>query len=141
VDPYCPISHYRQTVYSLTTLSRMPRPAPSDYLPLKTDAAFVMMALDARPLHGYAIIGDVAERSSGEVQLQTGALYRTLRRLLADELIVECDRPAGEHSADERRRYYRTTPLGRAVLEADLARMTKLVRAAHASRGRKPRLA
>ena len=119
----------------------MPRPSPTDFLPLKTDAAFVLMALDARPLHGYAIIGDVAGRSSDEVQLQTGALYRTLRRLLADGLIVECDRPAGEPSADERRRYYRTTPLGRAVLEADLARMTKLVRAAHAARSRKPRLA
>jgi DNA-binding PadR family transcriptional regulator len=119
----------------------MPRPDPADFLPLKTDAAFVMLALASRPLHGYAIIGDVPDRSSGEVQLQTGALYRTLRRLLADGLIIECDRPSGEPSADERRRYYRTTPLGRAVLEADLARMTKLVRAAHASRSRKPRLA
>ena len=119
----------------------MPHPDPAGFLPLKTDAAFVMMALDARPLHGYAIIGDVAERSSGEVQLQTGALYRTLRRLLADGLIIECDRPAGDASVDERRRYYRTTPLGRSVLAADLARMTKLVKAAHASRTRKPRLA
>ena len=119
----------------------MARLDPAHFLPLKTDAAFVMMALDARPLHGYAIIGEVADRSAGELQLQTGALYRTLRRLLADGLIVECDRPQGEASADERRRYYRTTPLGRAVLEADLARMTKLVRAAHSSRSRKPRLA
>lgn len=119
----------------------MARPDPSAFLPLKTDAAFVMMALDARPLHGYAIIADVADRSSGDVELQTGALYRTLRRLLGDGLIVECDRPAGESSADERRRYYRTSALGRAVLEADLARMTRLVRAAQASRTRKPRLA
>jgi DNA-binding PadR family transcriptional regulator len=119
----------------------MARPDPADFLPLKSDATLVLMALDAHPLHGYAIIRDVADRSSGEVQLQTGALYRTLRRLLADALIVECDRPPGEASADERRRYYRTTPLGRAVLEADLARMAKLVRAAQASRGRKPRLA
>lgn len=118
-----------------------PRPDPADFLPLKSDAAFVLMALDARPLHGYAIIGDVAERSSGEVQLQSGALYRTLRRLLAEGLILECDRPSGEESADERRRYYRATALGRAVLEADLARMTKLVRAAHSSRSRKPGLA
>jgi DNA-binding PadR family transcriptional regulator len=117
------------------------RPNAADFLPLKTDAAFVLMALDVRPLHGYAIIGDVAERSAGAVELQTGALYRTLRRLLADGLILECDRPPGQASVDERRRYYRTTPLGRAVLEADLARMTKLVRAAHSSRARKPRLA
>jgi DNA-binding PadR family transcriptional regulator len=119
----------------------MARPDPADCLPLKSDATLVLMALDAHPLHGYAIIRDVADRSSGEVQLQTGALYRTLRRLLADGLILECDRPPGEASADERRRYYRTTPLGRAVLQADLTRMTKLVRAAHSSRGRKPRLA
>jgi len=117
----------------------MARPDPADFLPLKTDAAFVLMALDARPLHGYAIIGDVADRSAGDVQLQTGALYRTLRRLLADGLITECDRPAGEPSADERRRYYRTTPLGRATLEADLARMTRLVRAAQSARSTKPR--
>lgn len=115
----------------------MARPDPADFLPLKTDAAFVLMALDARPLHGYAIIGDVAERSAGDVQLQTGALYRTLRRLLADDLITECDRPAGESSADERRRYYRTTPLGRATLEADLARMSRLVRAAQSARHRR----
>ena len=119
----------------------MARPDPADFLPLKTDAAFVMMAIDARPLHGYAIIGDVADRSSGEVQLQTGALYRTLRRLLAEGLILECDRPAGDVNADERRRYYRATPLGRDVLEADLARMAKLVRAGQSSRSRKPRLA
>jgi DNA-binding PadR family transcriptional regulator len=119
----------------------MARPDPADFLPLKSDATLVLMALDAHPLHGYAIIRDVADRSSGEVQLQTGALYRTLRRLLADGLILECDRPPGEASADERRRYYRTTPLGRAVHQADLTRMTKLVRAAHSSRGRKPRLA
>jgi DNA-binding PadR family transcriptional regulator len=117
------------------------RPAPSNFLPLKTDEAFVLIALEARPLHGYAIIGEVAERSSGDVELQTGALYRLLRRLLADGLIIECDRPAGEPSEDERRRYYRATALGRAVLEADLARMAKLVRAGQSTRARKPRLA
>ena len=119
----------------------MARPDPTDFLPLKTDAAFVLMALEARALHGYAIIGDVAERSPADVQLQPGALYRTLRRLLADGLITECDRPSGESSADERRRYYRTTPLGRATLEADLARMTRLVKAAQSARHRNPRLA
>jgi DNA-binding PadR family transcriptional regulator len=105
---------------------------PSTFLPLKTDVVFVMMALEARPLHGYAIIRDVSERSSGEVEIQAGALYRTLRRLLNDGLITECGAPPGEPSTDERRRYYKATPLGRAVLRADLARMTRLVQAARA---------
>lgn len=115
------------------------RPDPVSFLPLKTEVALIMMALETRALHGYAIIKDVRERSDATVELQTGALYRHLRRLLDDGLIVEVDRPAGEESEDERRRYYRATPLGRDVLDADLARMTKLVQAARHQRAAKAR--
>lgn len=110
------------------------RPDPVSFLPLKTEVALIMMALKSRALHGYAIIKDVRERSEATVELQTGALYRHLRRLLDDGLIAEVDRPAGEESEDERRRYYRATPLGSDVLEADLARMTRLVQAARQQR-------
>lgn len=102
---------------------------PAGFLPLKTDVALTLMALEAQSLHGYAIIKDVRHRSEGTVDLQTGALYRMLKRLLDDGLIAEVERPKDEPSEDERRRYYRTTPLGRRVLEADLARMSRLVQA------------
>lgn len=115
------------------------RPDPVSFLPLKTEVALIMMALESRALHGYAIIKDVRERSEATVELQTGALYRHLRRLLADGLIAEVDRPAGEASEDERRRYYRATPLGREVLEADVARMSRLVQAARMQRAAKAR--
>jgi DNA-binding PadR family transcriptional regulator len=112
---------------------------PSDFLPLKTDVVFIMLSLAAGARHGYGIIRDVEARSDGEVRLQTGALYRTLRRLLNDALIEECGRPADDDSADERRRYYRVTPFGRAVLDADVARMVRVVRAArHAAPGKRP---
>ncbi len=117
------------------------RPDPSDFVPLKRDAMFILLALAAQPLHGYGIIRDVASRSEGEVVLQTGALYRMLRRLLTDHLIEECDRPASDTSADERRRYYQPTPLGRAVLSAEVDRMARLVRAARLTAdGKRPRL-
>lgn len=112
----------------------MPRPDPATFLPLKTELSLILLSLEARPLHGYAIIKDVRERSEGGIELQTGALYRHLRRLLDDGLIGEVDRPAGEESADERRRYYRVTPLGRQVVDADLARMSRLVDAARVQR-------
>lgn len=115
------------------------RPDPASFLPLKTEVALIMMALESRALHGYAIIKDVRERSEATVELQTGALYRHLRRLLDDGLIVEVDRPAGEDSEDERRRYYRASPLGREVLAADLARMSRLVQAARLNRTVKAR--
>ena len=120
----------------------MARPRdPDDFFPLKTDTLYVLLALSAAPQHGYGILRDVEARSGGRVVLQTGALYRTLRRLLNDGFIEECDRPAGSASDDERRRYYRPTPFGRAVLDAEVARMARLVRAARLTAGgKRPRL-
>lgn len=116
--------------------------SPESFLPLKSDVLLILLVLAARPLHGYGIIRDVEERSDGEVVLQTGALYRTLRRLLADELIEECSPPRDAERDDERRRYYRPTALGRQVLAADVERMSLLVRAARlTTSGKRPRLA
>lgn len=114
---------------------------PADYLPLASDALFILLALAAEPRHGYGIIRDVETRSDGQVVLQTGALYRMLRRLLHDRFIEECARPADAESDDERRRYYSLTPFGRTVLDAEVARMSKLVRAARLTAvGKRPRL-
>jgi DNA-binding PadR family transcriptional regulator len=110
------------------------------FLPLPNDALYILLALASRPLHGYGIIRDVEERSAGETILQTGALYRMLRRLLRDELIEQCDAPAGE-GGDPRRRFYRVTKRGRLVLDADVERMSRLVRAARLTdAGKRPRL-
>jgi len=117
------------------------RPDPADFLPLASDALFILLALAAQPQHGYGIIRDVEGRSDGQVVLQTGALYRMLRRLLHDHFIEECPRPAGAESEDERRRYYTLTTFGREVLDAEVARMSKLVRAARLTAGgKRPRL-
>ena len=117
------------------------RQDPADFLPLASDALLILLALASKPLHGYGIIGDVNERSEGQVVLQTGALYRTLRRLLADHFIEECARPADAESDDERRRYYALTAFGRDVMDAEVARMARLVRAARlVAAGKRPRL-
>jgi DNA-binding PadR family transcriptional regulator len=107
---------------------------------LARDAVVVLLALAAQPLHGYGVIRDVEARSGGETVLQTGALYRTLRRLLRDGLIEECDPPPGD-TGDERRRYYRLTRRGRLALDAEIATMARLVRAARLTQaGKTPRL-
>jgi len=117
-----------------------PRRDPAALLPLAPDALWILLALAAQPLHGYAIMRDVEGRSDGRVRLQTGALYRTLRRLLHDGAIDESARPPGTTSDDERRRYYSVTPFGRAVLDAEILRLDRLVRAARlAATGRAPR--
>lgn len=120
-----------------------PVPPPRDterFLPLKTDALLVLIVLQAQPRHGYGIMRDVEQRSHGETVLQTGALYRLLKRLLGDGLIEEIE--STDDGGDERRRLYRTSALGAAVLTAEADRMERLVREARSALpGRRPRLA
>ena len=92
-----------------------------------TPAMFnVLLALAGEDLHGYAILKDVAEQTGGEVQLSTGTLYGIIKRLLAEDLIVEARRRPVEND-DARRRYYHLTDAGREIAVAEARRMEKLV--------------
>ncbi len=117
------------------------RNAPEDFLPLKSDVFHVLLALLHGDLHGYAIMREVAERSDGAVTLQAGVLYRLLARLLEDGLVVESQRRPAADADDERRRYYRVTPLGRRTIAADAERMARLAEAARAALGGRTALA
>ena len=108
-------------------------PAPESLLPLPEAALHILMSLSDEDRHGYAVIQDVAARTRGEVRLSPGTLYRSIQRMLEQGLIVEKrERPAPEED-DERRRYYRITPLGTAVALAEARRLAELVRLARAS--------
>ena len=105
---------------------------PASFLPLPAAAFHILLAVADEDRHGYAIILDVAERTGGALRLSPGTLYRSIQRMLEQGLLIEPrQRPAPELD-DERRRYYRITPLGRAVAEAESARMAQLVRMARA---------
>src|SRR5512146_154362 len=102
------------------------------FLPLPPATFHILLALADHDRHGYAIIQDVAERTGGELKLSAGTLYRSIQRMLVQGLIVEPrERPAPEHD-DERRRYYRITPLGTAVAKAEARRLSQLLRMASA---------
>jgi len=113
--------------------TRSSQRAPEDFLPLKADAFYVLFVLLHGERHGYAIMREAATRSSGRVELQAGALYRLLARLLDDGLVVESLRRPAADADDERRRYYRITPLGRRAIAAEADRMAALAAAAHAA--------
>lgn len=98
---------------------------PEDLLPLKTETLWLLLSLHHGQCHGYALMQDVAARSNGRVRIQTGALYRLLHRMEGDALVEQAEPPAD--NTDQRRRYYRIAPFGRAVLAAELARMRRLV--------------
>jgi DNA-binding PadR family transcriptional regulator len=102
-------------------------------LPLTPATFHILIALSDEDRHGYAIIQDVEARTSGELKLSAGTLYRSVQRMLEQGLIVETrERPAPEED-DERRRYYRITPFGTAVAKAEARRLAELVRFAKAA--------
>ena len=101
---------------------------PRQFLPLTPQQFHILLALTTSHRHGYGIIRDIEERTEGALRLGTGTLYTALARLEALALVGESDRRAPAHEDDERRRYYRLTPLGRAVLKAETARLEALLR-------------
>jgi len=85
----------------------------------RTDRQYdIVRALaDGEERHGYALMCAVEEHTNGRVILAPGTLYRAIGRLLEDGLIVQTDRRPDPALEDERRRYYRLTPRGRALLD------------------------
>jgi DNA-binding PadR family transcriptional regulator len=111
-------------------------PDPSDFLPLTPAIAHILLALSDADLHGYGIMQEIDRLTDGVVRMGPGTLYGTIKRMLAAGLVEEADERPDPALDDERRRYYRATALGTAVLEAETARMHALIGAARAKRVR-----
>ncbi len=99
-------------------------------LPLPAPFFQILVALAAGDAHGYAIMQDVEERTSGKLRLSPGTLYGSIKRMLELGLIHEAPRKPGE---DERRRCYRVTPLGQRTARAEAARMEETLRYARSN--------
>jgi DNA-binding PadR family transcriptional regulator len=104
-------------------------PVVQRYIPLKTQWFHILWVLRAEDQHGYGIMQDVLERSHGKVRLWPATLYGSLKRMIEADLIEQSDRRPAPELDDARRRYYRLTPLGKSVLEAECGRLQELVRA------------
>jgi DNA-binding PadR family transcriptional regulator len=106
----------------------MTRVDPQKFIPLKAHWFHIMLSLAGEEQHGYGIMQEVLNRTTGKVRLWPATLYGSIKRLIEAELIEESDeRPAPELD-DARRRYYRLTPLGKRVLDAECERLQELVR-------------
>ena len=99
-----------------------------DFLPLPTATFHILLALKDGEKHGYAIMSDVEELSEGAVKIGPGTMYGSIKRMLAEGLIEETDERPDPEMDDERRRYYRCTALGQRVCQAEVERLTKLLR-------------
>lgn len=88
--------------------------------PPLSEAAFdILLSLVNGPLHGYAMIQAIEASRQGRA-MQPGLLYTTLPKLLEPGWVEETAAPPG--NTDKRRRFYRLTPPGHAVLVAEAQR-------------------
>jgi len=94
----------------------------------------ILLALADKERHGYHIMREVEERTSGNVKLGPGTLYGSVKRMIADGLIEELDERPAPDLDDERRRYYRLTDLGFRVAGAEAQRLEQLVKSARAKK-------
>lgn len=102
--------------------------SPHDALPLRPAAFHILLALTAGDLHGLGIGDEVERVSGGALTLGPGTLYRTLDEMRADGWIERAEGSGADE--DPRRKHYRLTRVGRRVLEAEAARLDRLL--AHA---------
>src|ERR687897_425281 len=111
---------------------RLPAAEMSKLLPLPQAVFQILVALADQDRHGYAIMQDVATRTNGALKLSPGTLYGSIKRMLDEGLIIELSSRQRPEEDDERRRYYRITPFGRVVAQAEAARLAILLRQARA---------
>jgi len=100
-------------------------------LPLSPAVFHILLALADDDRHGYAIMRDIEDRTDGVVRVGPGMLYGSIKWLVADGFIEEAG-PKGKD--DERRRYYRLTANGRALLKAEASRLEAAVGLARSRR-------
>ena len=100
-----------------------------EQLPLTESTFFIVLSLAPGPKHGYAILKEVEALSDGRLLLSTGTLYGALKRMLDGGWIERVPDPEPEESNRERKAY-RLTKLGRRILEAETARLRRLLRLA-----------
>jgi DNA-binding PadR family transcriptional regulator len=105
------------------------------FLPLPLPVFHMLLALMEGERHGYALKREILNRTNGKLKLGSGALYGSISKMLDQGLIEESEDRPGPHLDDERRRYYRITPLGRRVAQAEAVRLRQLVRLAENSLG------
>ena len=102
--------------------------------PLPSAAFQILLSLADEDRHGYGIMRQVAEQTSGRMRLGPGTLYSSIQALVGEGFIEEVDLREDEKLGHERRRYYRLTSAGRKLARSEAERLADLLRVARAKK-------
>src|SRR5688572_23679696 len=98
---------------------------PARMLPLRPRVFDILLALAESPLHGYGLMRKLSHQGEGGM-LGPGTLYRLLKEMQADGLIVVTSASSSDSDGPPRR-YYTLSGFGRRVARAEGERMQQLV--------------
>jgi transcriptional regulator len=88
----------------------------------------ILQSLRRQPMHGYALVQHIQQRSNELLQVEEGSLYPALQRMLKDKLV----KAQWETSASNRRvRTYRITPAGIKHLEREVSSFEQMLKGIH----------
>ncbi|MET3558804.1 DNA-binding PadR family transcriptional regulator [Streptococcus rupicaprae] len=94
------------------------------YIPMTETAFYILFALQEER-HGYEITQRTKELTAGQVVISPGTMYGSLSKMEKDGLIQLV-------REEQKRKIYRTTPLGQEVLQLEQERIARLY---HNSKG------
>lgn len=98
--------------------------------PITSSTFYILLALVDEPRHGLGIAAEIERRTDGDVRMGPGTLYNGIKKMLEGHLIEEASTRPAPQEDDPRRRYYRITEAGRTALEAEAAKLERLMIAA-----------
>jgi PadR family transcriptional regulator PadR len=88
----------------------------------------ILQSVRRQPMHGYALVQHIKQRSNELLQVEEGSLYPALQRLLKDDLV----KAEWQLSATNRRvRTYKITPAGSRHLEREVSRFERMMQGIH----------
>ena len=89
------------------------------YIPMSETAYYILLSLLETERHGYAIMQHVEEVTKGRIRLGAGTLYGTLSKMEKGGLIQVAQEV-------DKRKIYRITEFGAAVLRVEIVRIREL---------------
>lgn len=88
------------------------------YIPMTETGFYILFSLQ-NEMHGYNIMQHVKEITSDEIVISPGTMYGSLSKMEKDGLIRFT-------KEENKRKYYRITPLGEQILQIELKRIQRL---------------
>nr|WP_159887449.1 PadR family transcriptional regulator [Paenibacillus puerhi] len=85
-----------------------------------TDSAYYILLALLSPKHGYAIMKEIEELTEGEVKIGPATLYTLIKKMQETGYILLDD------DKDERRKTYRVTEKGRAIVVSEVQRRLRM---------------